>query len=420
MRISTAKVIEPGCNTGLAIALMTVNVFVIAYAPRLGSGLIVVFYALWLPLLCFDFRSVLRHPQEMGWIILFALLACASSMWSVVPSLSLRGGIQYLSTIACALIAARVLDVRAMAAGMSLGCGLVLLYSLLFGQFDYDSLDGVYSFVGAFSSKNQLGLYASLALFSSAALFLLKFGYVWRLLATCSGGFAVFSLYAAQSATSTITIAAALSAMVVSILLRRFSPAHRTLLLLAVIPIGFVGVLAAATNDLAGSLLGAFGKDATLTGRTYLWQQGIAIAQENPLAGLGFQGFWVQGASRAEVLWNQFYITTRTGFHFHNTYIETAVELGFLGLACLVLTLIRLTLLVVRRLLADQRREDIIVLGLVVLFLTRSFVEIDFLNQYTIGTFLVYYCAGVLSQRRQLFGRQASHYISPNIALSGA
>ena len=29
----------------------------------------------------------------------------------------------------------------------------------------------------------------------------------------------------------------------------------------------------------------------------------------------------------------EFYITARTGFHFHNTYIEVLVELGFVGLA---------------------------------------------------------------------------------------
>ena len=79
-------------------------------------------------------------------------------------------------------------------------------------------------------------------------------------------------------------------------------------------------------------LLGAFGKDATLTGRTYLWAEGLAAARENPFLGVGYQAYWVQGFPEAERLWEEFYIGSRSGFHFHNTYIEVLVELGFVGL----------------------------------------------------------------------------------------
>jgi len=36
----------------------------------------------------------------------------------------------------------------------------VLLFSFAFGRYNYDPLDSTYSFVGAFSSKNQLGLFS--------------------------------------------------------------------------------------------------------------------------------------------------------------------------------------------------------------------------------------------------------------------
>ena len=45
---------------------------------------------------------------------------------------------------------------------MLAGVCLVVLFSLAFGGYHYDPLDGSYSFVGAFSSKNQLGLFSSL------------------------------------------------------------------------------------------------------------------------------------------------------------------------------------------------------------------------------------------------------------------
>jgi O-antigen ligase len=61
----------------------------------------------------------------------------------------------------------------------------------------------------------------------------------------------------------------------------------------------------------------------------------------------------------------------------------------------------------------DSRPEDVVVLGFTILFISRSFVEIDFLNQYTIGSFLIYYAAGLIvhpmtdGQARRKAGRYA-------------
>ena len=41
----------------------------------------------------------------------------------------------------------------------------------------------------------------------------------------------------------------------------------------------------------------------------------------------------MQGFSEAERLWEEFYVGSRSGFHFHNTFIEALVELGVVGLA---------------------------------------------------------------------------------------
>ncbi|TGV63220.1 O-antigen ligase family protein, partial [Mesorhizobium sp. M00.F.Ca.ET.158.01.1.1] len=88
-------------------------------------------------------------------------------------------------------------------------------------------------------------------------------------------------------------------------------------------------------------VLGIFGKDSTLTGRTYLWEQGWNAAMRSPILGVGYAAYWVQGFAEAERLWNEFYITTRTGFHFHNTYVEALVELGFTGAVLISLIMLR-------------------------------------------------------------------------------
>ncbi|WP_086996209.1 O-antigen ligase family protein [Rhizobium sullae] len=400
MRISINAFLSPERNTPFAIFAMVATMFFIAYAQVFGSVFILLFYVVWLPLLAMDPRAVIGDPRPLYWIVAFSIFACLSFFWSAVPGLSLRGGLQYFSTIVCALVAARVVPVKAMILGMSLGASLVLLYSLLFGHFSYDPLDGVYSFIGAFASKNQLGMFAALGVFASFSLvFILQVQTMWRILALMSGAFGAFSLHAAQSATSTITIAATIAATVAAVFLKQFSPRHRMVLFLSIVPTAAVALLIALSAGLFGAILGIFGKDATLTGRTYLWQRGLEIAHEQPVFGIGFQGFWVQGFSQPEVLWQQFYIASRTGFHFHNTYIETMVELGYIGLVLLGTIILGLLAGYIRRLLSSgARNEDVVLFGLIILFVSRSFFEVDFLNQYTIGSFLIYYCAGALAK----------------------
>ena len=145
-------------------------------------------------------------------------------------------------------------------------------------------------------------------------------------------------------------------------------------------------------------LLGAFGKDATLTGRTYLWSEGWAAAAETPVVGIGYQAYWVQGFSEAERLWAEFYITSRSGFHFHNTYIEVLVELGFVGLVLIGLVMVRVLLAHLGRMLNDGHNQaSRILFGIAVMLLVRSFVEVDVLHPYVVGSFLLYYAAGSLA-----------------------
>ncbi len=145
-------------------------------------------------------------------------------------------------------------------------------------------------------------------------------------------------------------------------------------------------------------ILGAFGKDSTLTGRTYLWQQGIQAAARNPIFGVGYQAFWVQGFSEPERLWQEFFIGSRAGFHFHNTFIETTVETGFIGVFLLCMVLLVAFSGHLKRLLGDFRNnESYVLFGMATLLLVRAFVEIDILNPYNVGSFLLYFMAGKLT-----------------------
>ena len=399
MKIAKTTIVDPQRNQAYGLGAVTLSLFVFAYSTRFGPVAILLYYALWLPLVLIDYRRVLGPYTRYGWIFAFAAVCFLSSFWSAAPGTSLRASIQYLTHVVCALIAVRVLAPRTLSRGAMIGCAVVLIYSLLVGSYHYDPLDGSYSFVGAFSSKNQLGLYASLGLlFTFTTCFVFRARGIWLALSAVVGIISAYSLLASQSATSVITTVAIIALAGTLQVMLRVSPRPRRFLFVAGMIVAIGGSAFALQSGAMDALLGAFGKDTTLTGRTYLWQQGLEAAGTSPWIGVGYQGYWVQGFPEAERLWDEFFIGSRNGFHFHNTYIETIVETGLLGTVFIVFVLVRTTAGHFRRLLVlDRSPEAALLFAVTVLLIIRSFVEIDVMHPYQVGSFLLYFAAGSLT-----------------------
>ena len=123
--------------------------------------------------------------------------------------------------------------------------------------------------------------------------------------------------------------------------------------------------------------------------------------QGAPFVGVGYQAYWVQGFSEAERFGKNSTSNPRSGFHFHNTYIEALVELGFVGLVLMAVTIVGVVGGHLKRLLTERRSEELFLLFGVVLMLTvRSFFEVDVMHPYAIGSFLLYYSAGLLATKQ--------------------
>lgn len=404
MKIAKASFVSPDRNFAYGFFAVAISLFVFAYSTRFGQASILAYYTLWFPLILIDYRRSLGDYSKFVWIVAFAVLACLSIFWSAAPGVTARAAFQYASHIVCALVAARTVSMRTLTLGGLAGISVVILFSLAFGSYRYDPLDASYTFVGAFSSKNQLGFFASVGIyFALAALFILRERGAWRLLAIAGLALGGYALFASRSATSIIATAATLSAMAGIAVILLFAPRARKVLLLsgivAALAVAFVG-LNAGGLDL---LLGAFGKDSTLTGRTYLWEQGLEAASQSPAFGVGYYAYWVQGFAEAERLWEEFYIAARSGFHFHNTYIEAMVELGFAGLVLIGVVIVRVPAGHLMRLLDDHRDVTAyLAFGLTAMLLVRSFFEVDVINPYHLGSFLLYYSAGLLASPRRV------------------
>ncbi|MBZ9870204.1 O-antigen ligase family protein [Mesorhizobium sp. BR1-1-9] len=393
MKIPKSLLVDPERNSVYGSFAVAVSVWAFSYSVIFGQVLILAYYAVWLPLIMVDYRRFLRHLSSAWLPLSFAAYVCFSVFWSDAPGITARTAVQYFSHIACAYVAARAVSVRTLTIGALVGIFVVLLYSLKVGAYSEDVLDGTYNFVGAFASKNQIGFVASLGIyFSVVFIAFLRHGRLSLFLTVPVVLLSAYLLVISHSATSMASTPAVLALVMLLAMSKVLSRRYRRVIFLIGTGMLVVTILVALNLGLMDFVLGLFGKDSTLTGRTYLWEQGWNAAQRAPMLGVGYAAYWVQGFAEAERLWNEFYITTRTGFHFHNTYIEALVELGFVGATLVSLVILRTLYGHVSTVAFGTWRADSVVLaGVMVLLLIRSFVEVEILNPYIMGSFLMYF-----------------------------
>jgi O-antigen ligase len=78
----------------------------------------------------------------------------------------------------------------------------------------------------------------------------------------------------------------------------------------------------------------ASGRDATLTGRTDLWNDLLAIASRHPIIGVGYGAFWIGNTHN---LWSTHIWGPTQG---HNGYLDVYLEIGVLGVLLLVCVIV--------------------------------------------------------------------------------
>lgn len=98
-------------------------------------------------------------------------------------------------------------------------------------------------------------------------------------------------------------------------------------------------------ESLFGSMITTFGRDITMTDRTYIWNDVYAAADRNPVFGVGYGGFWI--GRLVNIGWASSY--TWVLGQAHSGYVDTYLQLGYVG----VLLLLAVILSTIPRLLAS-------------------------------------------------------------------
>jgi exopolysaccharide production protein ExoQ len=291
-------------------------------------------------------RRQAREILKTRWVLLavpaFALL---SVLWSEAPDVSAKYGIEMWLTAAAGIGLSAALRPTAMLKGACLAFAVYLFFSLALGKYTVMGDAGGGSsaaFVGLGDGKNLLADIAStgaLIAITTALVGLRQRKPMWTAIGLGTLLAAVRIIIAARSAGATLAVAGAAMVLLALALLSLMPRPGRIGAI--VLTFASVGIFAAAFKDIGNLLLSLglqmFDKDATLTGRTYLWYRAHDLIAEKPWFGRGLYAFWRQGNTDAEGLWQYAGILGRSGFNFHNTLVELTVQLGMIGAAVFVL-----------------------------------------------------------------------------------
>jgi exopolysaccharide production protein ExoQ len=345
-----------------------------------------------------------RITVYIGWLIrdwpllLLPSLATLSALWSTVPAVSLRGGLEYGATVMVGILAARCVKPRTLVTAMMMGIAAVNAASLLLAR-----LRGVDIFERAaadlYGSKNQIASYA-------AVQFLIAMSYAlspretrnMRQLAWVVAGLGLIGFIAGRSAG---TLVALLGACVL-VLPQKLAPSNRWKFYAAGIPIvlcALVIVSDVGFSETFNDVLHGLGKNATLTGRTDLWQDGIQQIEDHFLLGTGNGGFWVHGNPVAERLWAKFGITNRGGFHFHSTFVNVGVDLGMVGGTILASIFLNIFLKSIKNgawLILTPERAGVTLSF--VIYSILMLVEHEFIAQFYLSTIIMCIYWGIINE----------------------
>lgn len=301
------------------------------YGALLAAGLIVLLAR----------RSRVKAFLQTNWPILIFLAYCALSIWwSDYPLVAFKRWTKALGDLAMILIVLTDDEPVAALKRVLARSGFVLIpLSILFIKYypamarAYSPWNGTAYNTGVATGKNGLGIIC--LVFGLAS--------VWRFLEAVRSeegtrrvrsmivhgtviAQALWLFHMADSATSLVCFL--IGSILIGITsLRTFlqRPAAVHLLVAAMLLVAVYGTL---LNPSAG-LTDMVGRDATLTGRTALWNELLPLAV-NPWTGVGYGSFWL--GERLEAIWR---INWWHPLQAHNGYIEIFLDLGWVGLASL-------------------------------------------------------------------------------------
>jgi len=311
------------------------------------------------------------------------IFAALSVLWSQFPDWTLRASIQYIFSTGAFLVMVHALPAKSFLT-VCLSALLIVDAASLANPIMAWNAQGL-AMIGIFGSKNSFGLFQALLIqFSVWVLLDRSQPPLLRGLAVIGAVGGAYLLSVALAVGATVALFGALACAFLAFNLRRFSPRSRIIIfcgggLVIAILCGFLIVF---SDELFQAALQFTGKSSDLSTRTPLWDVAKKMMESHPIAGAGFEAFWQHGNPYAEDLWRRFQ-PARAGYHFHNLWYQSAVDLGYIGLSLAILTVGITSIEVMRWVLRSPSPTSCFFCGFVAFVILRSTLEVDLFAQFS-------------------------------------
>ncbi|MDP8915907.1 MAG: O-antigen ligase family protein, partial [Pseudomonadota bacterium] len=273
------------------------------------------------------FPSALAAAARSPALLSLVLLAGISVGWSVAPTTTFLGAAALAATTLAAFALASRFDWADLVETVAVVFAVLTVGSIVAGlvipALGHDP-NHPGNWRGLWFSKNSLGgnMAHAFLIFGSAALFRRRRAWLWWLMAVLS----LLPLLMSGSKTALAAWLLGAAAFVFVALVRRGAAASIVFTYAALLG---AAVLAGLVMFAGDSLAALAGKDATLTGRTDIWEAALRQIGERPLLGFGYSAFWeTQEGATAWVRNDAGWKVTDA----HNAWLEVWLGLGLVGL----------------------------------------------------------------------------------------
>lgn len=284
-------------------------------------------YLVTFALLALRWRRTLYVVTSNLLIWALVLLVPASAIWSVEPAKSLNASIALIGTCLFGLYLASNYSPRKQLQllGWSFAISILLSFVFAIALPKYGIMAGVHTgaWRGIYTHKNWLGRMMVLA----SGLFIILANdakknrpVFWFILSL-----AFLLILLCRSSSSILN-----TILISSIVLAGRTLRLQTKLLIPVLlcAVAFGVIFALGATAIAEMVLGSFGKDLSLTGRTDIWPYVIDKIRERPFLGYGYAVFWNGLEGESADIWRALRWTVPDS---HNGFLDLWVDLGFLG-----------------------------------------------------------------------------------------
>ncbi|WP_146070690.1 O-antigen ligase [Cryobacterium sp. M91] len=254
-------------------------------------------------------------------LVALVVLMCMSAAWSFTSWESARDALAFAVlalAAACIVRSARIntILIGIVAGGLlALGGSLVLIVLAPEQAFYHTG-----AIQGLYGNRNGFG-YVILMAFPAAIAMRLNFrGGVWLKIAVAVA--LAVGVVASDSKTSIFAMTLVLLVWIALVLLRR------SWIYVAVLAVGtaVVGVVVIANFD---RVLEFLGKNATLNGRSEIWNAVLSVVPQSPVIGFGWSRSWPIGSPHSRAVVEA--LGGHAVFHAHNELLNWLVTLGAVG-----------------------------------------------------------------------------------------